>query len=282
MNQLSSKIKFTQIIQTALLIGISLALRSISIMISIMGVPGLRVSFAAVFTRMPAILFGPLFGGISGGIVDVAGYLIKPEGPYMPFLTITAIIDGVVAGLVWKFLKDRNSEKIQKGLWITFVILGLVGLFNVAVTYFYPESVISEALESMGKKKDYLIFGLLAVAVIGLFLLILDFAVRKRFPEAPMNKYYLKVLLTFLMAGVPVTTINSYIIMLYYESLRKLGFFLFWIPRLLEEILMAILLSFITAFLIPVYDRFVRKGPGKQAAQENDSSGTQGDDSSGQ
>jgi len=259
MDRSSSKIQFSQIIQTALLIGIALALRSISIMVSVMGAPGLRVSFAAVFTRMPAILFGPLYGGIAGGIVDVAGYLIKPEGPYMPLLTLTSILDGVIAGFIWKFLKNRNTAKIQKGLWITFIVLGIAGLFNLSIAYYFPDSSISLALESMGKRKDYMILGLLAVAVIGLILLTIDFAVRKKFPEAAVNKYYLKVLLTFLAAGVPVTTVNSYIIMLYYESLRKIGFLLFWIPRLLEEILMAVLLSYITAFLLSVYDRFIRK-----------------------
>lgn len=259
MNQLSSRTQFSQIVQTALLIGLSVALRSFSVMIAFMGIPGLRVSFAAIFTRMPAILFGPLFGGIAEGIVDIIGYLIKPEGPYMPLLTLTAISDGIIAGFVWRFLRPRSTLKIQKGLWITFIAIGIIGLFNISVTHFYPDSSIALALESMGKRKDYMVLGLVAVAITGLILLIVDFALRKKFPEASVNKYYLKVLLTFLLAGIPVTTINSYILMLYYESLRKIGFVLFWIPRLLEEVLMAVLLSYITAFLLSVYNRYIMK-----------------------
>lgn len=259
MNQLSSKTHFSRIIQTALLIGLALALRSFSVMVAFMGAPGLRVSFAAIFTRMPAILFGPFFGGLAGGIVDVLGFIIRPTGPYIPFLTLTSIIDGIIAGLVWKALKERNTKKIQISLLITFVIIGIIGLINILITNLYPNSFIASALDSMGKRKDYMVLGLVAVAVIGLILLAIDFAVQKKFPEATVNKYYLKVLLVFLVAGIPVTTINSYILPFYYTSLKNIGFVLFWIPRLLEELLMAVLLSYITAFLLSVYDRFIRK-----------------------
>jgi ECF transporter S component (folate family) len=260
MNQLSSsKTQINQIIQTALLIGLALALRSFSIMVVFMGAPGMRVSFAAIFTRMPAILFGPFYGGIAGGIVDIAGYLIKPEGPYIPFLTLTSIADGIIAGYVWQFLRGRSTKMIQKGLWITFISIGSIGLFNIALTNLYPGSSIALALDSMGERKEYMVLGLVAIAVIGLILLTIDYAVRYKFPDAVVNKYYLKVLLTFLVAGVPVTTINSYILLFYFAGLKKIGFFLFWIPRLLEELLMAVLISYITAFLLSVYDRFIRK-----------------------
>lgn len=263
MNQLSSssssKTQINQIIQTALLIGLALALRSFSIMVAFMGAPGMRVSFAAIFTRMPAILFGPFYGGIAGGIVDVVGYLIKPEGPYIPFLTLTSIADGIITGYVWQILKDRSNKTIQKGLWVMFITIGSIGLFNVVLTNLYPGSSIALALDSMGKRKEYMVLGLVAVAAVGLILLAIDYAVRYKFPEAVVNKYYLKVLLTFLSAGIPVTTINSYILPFYFTSLKNIGFFLFWIPRLLEELLMAVLISYITAFLLSVYDRFISK-----------------------
>lgn len=259
MNQLTSKSQLNRIIQTALLISIALALRSLSVMVAFMGAPGLRVSFAAIFTRMPAILFGPFFGGMAGGIVDVVGYIIKPTGPYIPLLTITSILDGIITGFFWKAIRNRDAKKIQVSLWITFITIGIIGLFNIAVTNYFSNTSIAIALESLGEKKDYLVLGLVAVAIIGLILLTIDYAVQKRFPKATVNKYYLKVLLTFLIAGIPITTINSYILPFYYTSIKKMGFILFLIPRLLEELLMAVLLSYITAFLLTIYDRFIKK-----------------------
>ena len=56
---------FRRIIQTALLIALALAVRSLSVMSTFMGAPGLRISCAQVFSRMPALLFGPFFGGLA-------------------------------------------------------------------------------------------------------------------------------------------------------------------------------------------------------------------------
>ncbi|HBM81036.1 MAG TPA: ECF transporter S component, partial [Clostridiaceae bacterium] len=48
--------------------------------------------------HMPAILFGPLYGGIASGILDVLGYMLKPDGAYIPWLTVTAIAGGIITG----------------------------------------------------------------------------------------------------------------------------------------------------------------------------------------
>jgi hypothetical protein len=55
MNQLSSsKTQINQIIQTALLIGLALALRSFSIMVVFMGAPGMRVIPTAGSVNVPS------------------------------------------------------------------------------------------------------------------------------------------------------------------------------------------------------------------------------------
>ena len=250
---------FRIIIQTALLISLALAVRSLSVMISFMGAPGMRIGVASVFTRMPALLFGPFFGGIATGIVDVLGYLIRPEGAYIPLLTLTQILDGVLIGFIFREVKKAETKRIQTAMWITFIVMGIIGAVNVIISKFYSQSALALALDSMGKRKDYMLLGLIAVSLIGLLLLILNYAVQKKFPNSKIHKYYLKVLLTFALVGIPVTIINTYILILFVPGLSKIGFTLFLIPRLLEEILMTVILSYISAFLLSVYDRLIKK-----------------------
>lgn len=250
---------FRIIIQTALLIALALAVRSLSVMISFMGAPGMRVGFTQVFSRMPALLFGPFFGGIATGIVDVLGYLIRPEGAYIPLLTLTQILDGVLVGFVFKEVKTAEIKKIQTSMWITFITIGVMGVVNLVISKFFAETSIALALDSMGKRKGYLLWGLVAVSLIGLLLLILNYIVQKKFPKSGIHKYYLKVLVTFAMAGIPITILNTYILILFIPGLSKIGFTVFLIPRILEEILITVIVSYITASLLVVYYRLINK-----------------------
>ncbi len=247
-----------KIIQTALFVALALAVRNFSTMIYFLGAPGMRISFSPIFSRMPALLFGPLFGGLAAGIMDTLAYLIKPEGPYIPLLTLTAILDGVLVGLVWKWIKKADTKKLQRGLWITFIFIGVVGLFNYINTQFFPLSPVTQAIDKVGKNKGFLDLGLVAVALAGLILLTLNYAIQKKFPNAPIHKFYLKLLLTFGVAGLTVTTLNTSILQLFVPELGEIGYVLFLIPRIVKEGFMMVILSYLAAFLLSVYDRMIK------------------------
>ncbi|MCL2518674.1 MAG: ECF transporter S component, partial [Oscillospiraceae bacterium] len=89
-----------------------------SIPIPLFGVNGLRVGFAGVFTIFPAILFGPLYGGAASGLSDIIGYLMKPEGAYIPWLTVTAFCGGCLKGLIWILIMKRKEIKFRVGVLI--------------------------------------------------------------------------------------------------------------------------------------------------------------------
>lgn len=73
------------IVQTGLLIAIAQVVRLISsTYIYIAGTPAIRISFSGPFTQMPAILFGPLVGGIAGGISDLIGFSLSLQGHISP------------------------------------------------------------------------------------------------------------------------------------------------------------------------------------------------------
>lgn len=246
-----------KIVQTALFIGLALVLRNFSTMIYFLGAPGMRINFAPIFSRIPALLFGPLYGGLAGGILDIMGYLLKPEGAYIPLMTLTAILGGVMTGFIWKFLKNADTGKIQRGLWIAFISLGVIGAFNYVNTLFFPQSPVTLVIEGIGKNKGFMILGLVAVSLVGLILLTLDFAVRKKFPQARINKYYLKIMLAVGLSAITVTVLNTWILQIFIPELGKMGFILFLIPRLVKEILMIVIQSYVIAFLLSIYDRVI-------------------------
>lgn len=100
-----------------------------SVRLPILGLDGLKISFGGIFTFLPAIMFGPIYGGIASALCDIIGCIIKPSGAYVPWFTIVAFIGGCIKGLVWKLLtrkKDRNTTAIVKTVFICLFALILV------------------------------------------------------------------------------------------------------------------------------------------------------------
>lgn len=253
-----SQLQLTKkIIQTALFIALALVVRNFSTMIYFLGAPGMRITFAPIFSRLPALLFGPFFGGIAGGLTDIIAYLLKPEGAYLPLMTVTAILDGVITGFIWIVLKNADTGKIQRVLWVVFISIGAIGTVNYITTTFFPQSPLALLLDTTGKNKGFLVLGLIAIAIIGLILLLVDFAIQKKFPHARVHKYYLKLLVVFGVTGVIITTLNTWILQLFIPELGKMGFIIFLVVRLVKEVFMMVILSYIVAFLLSVLDRMV-------------------------
>lgn len=62
--------------------------------------PFLRLSFGFLPVALCAAFFGPVAGGIAAGLGDVLGYLLFPAGGYLPGLTLSAVLTGIVFGLL--------------------------------------------------------------------------------------------------------------------------------------------------------------------------------------
>ncbi len=87
---------------TALLIAVEIILtRFISIQ-----TPILRVSFGFVPIAMVAMIYGPFYAGAGAAIADLIGVTIFPTGAFFPGFTLTALLTGVVYGLL---LRDNKS-----------------------------------------------------------------------------------------------------------------------------------------------------------------------------
>ena len=58
----------------------------------------LQVSFAFLPVAGGGMLFGPVVGGMIGAVSDVAGFVIRPTGPFFPGFTLSAMVTGALFG----------------------------------------------------------------------------------------------------------------------------------------------------------------------------------------
>lgn len=97
----------TQTLTTA---GILLAIQMVLSSYGVIEVSdSLKISLAHLALAPTAMLYGPVVAGIQGGLSDLLGFLIKPSGPYFPGFTLSAILGGVIYGMM--------LYKTQRRLW---------------------------------------------------------------------------------------------------------------------------------------------------------------------
>ena len=61
----------------------------------------LEIGFDFLTVAATGYLYGPWVAGLSGFATDLLGYLLRPNGPYFPGFTLSAILLGVVYGLAY-------------------------------------------------------------------------------------------------------------------------------------------------------------------------------------
>lgn len=60
----------------------------------------LKIGFAFLADELTGMMFGPVVGGLMGGIADLIKYLVHPTGPFFPGFTISGMASGFLYGLV--------------------------------------------------------------------------------------------------------------------------------------------------------------------------------------
>lgn len=83
-----------------------------------------KIGFSFVPIVIAAVAYGPLAGGLVGGVADLAGALLFPIGAYFPGFTLTALLTGIIYGL---FLYKRQTLiRISGAVAINQLILSLL------------------------------------------------------------------------------------------------------------------------------------------------------------
>lgn len=73
----------------------------------------IRIGFSGIPNELASMLFGPVVGGIMGGIGDILKFLIKPTGPYFFGYTLNAMLGPVIYGIF--FLSSSDSIGKSRG-----------------------------------------------------------------------------------------------------------------------------------------------------------------------
>lgn len=123
-----------KMIITAMMLAFALVLKYFSISLPLMGSNGLRMGFAGIFTAFPAILFGPLYGGITSALTDLLGFFMKPSGDYNFLFTLMGFVGGFLKGLIWLLVRKAGKNAARAGKSILGAVMCVFLAFGLSVT----------------------------------------------------------------------------------------------------------------------------------------------------
>ncbi len=140
-----------------LLVAASVVLaRLFSFMVPIGGVGAIRLGFGPLPVIMAGLAFGPAAGGAVGMLSDVVGYAVNPMGgAYIPYLTVSAALAGVVPGLVARLLgRERATFRgvlvaVTAGQSVTSLLLTPYILYKVLDVPFWVNVPLRAAAQGI-------------------------------------------------------------------------------------------------------------------------------------
>lgn len=113
---------------TAVMLGCVAVTKLFRLEIPMFGGAGMTVGFSGVFTSIPAMLYGPLFGAAASACSDILGCIINPIGAYNPLFTLTAFVGGFIKGSIWLLIKDRKGNTLRIVSAVAAVLLIVLGV----------------------------------------------------------------------------------------------------------------------------------------------------------
>lgn len=136
------KFNTKRIVFTGLLVSISIILtRFFSFMV--FGIS--RVSFGDIPTMMSGMMFGPLTGAVTGILSDIVGVLIFPSpsgAAYIPGMTLSKALIGLIPALAYKYIKGSDFFRIAAGVVAAEIICSMV-LDTIWLSPFYSKGIIA-------------------------------------------------------------------------------------------------------------------------------------------
>lgn len=253
---------------SAIFLSISLVLNTaFSFYIPMFGQNGMKVGISGIFSIMPSILFGPVYGAIVSGLSDLLGYLLKPAGTYIPLMTLIVAAGGFIRGALWSALRDKDSRKTRIVVVVSSLLLIVIGVCNIVFlsvdginNEFYNHvqkgninkdnlHLVSKMLiertintkDPSGNLSTYITFvtsGMIGSAILGLLLLASDLFLSKKLLQDTRKGQVSQLLVVMIGSGLIVTTLNTIVLReTIFTAWKLLPFYVTWLPRVIEEFL---------------------------------------------
>ncbi|MCT4597025.1 MAG: folate family ECF transporter S component [Vallitalea sp.] len=218
------------LIVSGLLIAISIILtRVFGIMVPVAGVSALRISFGMIPVYIASFLFGPLMGGLVGMISDLIGFMLNPMGgAYFPGFTLSAILIGIIPGLLMKLVKRFNLGRKLYAFNTTVIVL-----LTLAAYYAYlvkNDINFNNYFESL-RESRHLLVSILVVILLIVFNILFPKYINKKSRNVVERGYSINVIyLSVVLCTVFVTVILN---ALWLSILFNKGYILFLPSRLI-------------------------------------------------
>lgn len=143
-----------RLVTCALLTAIAVLLSGpLSVPVFPLGIYSLKIGLGSLPVILSGILFGPVYGGIAGGLTDILQFLISPKGAYVPWFTIIGAFTGLLPALFFRsgqratlprlFLAVSTSQVFCSVICNTAL---LVLLYGVPLETILPLRVVNQAV----------------------------------------------------------------------------------------------------------------------------------------
>ena len=109
--------KVNTLVMTALLIALGIVLGEL---FGLQLTQNMKIGVSFVATQLTATLFGPVVGGIMGGVTDILKFIMKPTGSFSILWTLNAIVGPIIYGIMlykkkftlWRVLLSKTVVAI--------------------------------------------------------------------------------------------------------------------------------------------------------------------------
>ncbi|MFT8871658.1 MAG: folate family ECF transporter S component [Sporolactobacillus sp.] len=140
--------KVNRLTLAALVIALATVLGSFAIPVS----QNLHIVFTFLLFAFGAMVYGPVVGAVAGAAADIVGYIAHPMGAFFPGYTLSAILSGLIYGLLLYRTRITVLRLVLVKLTINYAInvgLGCLWsalLFGKAYYFFFAASLLKNTL----------------------------------------------------------------------------------------------------------------------------------------
>lgn len=96
--------KVRSVVVTAMFVAVSMIIETFTV-----DLVYTKLNFAFLAIAVIGMLFGPCMGTVAGVACDLVGYLVHPDGGYLPAYTLVAALQGFIYGLCLYYKADVHT-----------------------------------------------------------------------------------------------------------------------------------------------------------------------------
>ena len=127
------------VIVTGLLIAVSMVIESFTIQLGFA-----KINFAFLAIAAIGMLYGPTVSLFAGAMCDVLGFMVAPDGGFLPLYTVIGAVQGLLYGLIaYRRISNKSGRPFDVEMMVRLVIARVVDVVfinlicNTAANFHY-------------------------------------------------------------------------------------------------------------------------------------------------